>query len=271
MKLIIFSDILDPWGFGFEKDLRALLFLYPEFNYEFNMIGLMSNYEEFLPENFRKFNSHEMGDKIIYDMFIATSTMTKMPSFKKVPLLFNDDIKGSDILNKYFVTVKNLDCSLSNRYIRRVREYMAFLEEDITNFDIQKKILREIGIDILDFNEEFLFSDENYLQDKMFSFDYRIKNAPAFLISEKNRVIKKFLDFNSFCQLLEEEMNLKKIDLKNTEEEVYEFLDRFENVLLIELKLIFREDLIDEMIGDGKIIFKDYGNVEIVKRVVCQN
>lgn len=266
MKLILFSDILDPWGFGFEKDLRALKFLFPDFSYEFNMIGLMENYQEFLPENFRKFNSDKMGEKIIYDMFIAASTMTKMPTFKKPPKLFDENNKGSDLLNKYFVTVKNINRELSNKYIRRVREYMVFLEEEISKLEVQKKILNEIGLDMNDFNDDFMNSSEYYLQDKIFSFDFRVKNAPAFLVTEKNKLIKSFMDFTGFKKLVKEEMGLKMREIKNTKEEVYDFLDRFENVLEIELSLLFEKDIIDEMYNKKEIFLKDYGNIKVVAK-----
>ena len=41
MKLLIFSDVLDPWSWGLEGVLRALTFTYRDLSYEFIMTGLV--------------------------------------------------------------------------------------------------------------------------------------------------------------------------------------------------------------------------------------
>ena len=79
--LKIFTDVLDPFLWGLFPIIRKFERKYKNFSYEFVMGGLIGNYEEFLPKNFRDKNSVDLGNQILFYMYRASGTITHMPGF----------------------------------------------------------------------------------------------------------------------------------------------------------------------------------------------
>lgn len=258
--LKIFTDVLDPFLWGIFPLLRKLEFKYKNFNYEFRMGGLIGNYEEFLPKNFREKNSVELGNKILYDMFRASSTITNMPGFNHHPRLFTKDYNSSYPLDKYFVTFKDLDSENANKYMRKMTETMIIYDKNIYEMDVQREILKDFNVDIDDFIMSYEFSDELFLQERMEAFDYRIKKLPGFLITENNRVLQNILDFNRIEEFILENLELEEKKRNISEEkEILDFIKSYDLVLKEEIDIVFGkenklENLLDKEVVEIQII-----------------
>ncbi|MGI5950055.1 disulfide bond formation protein DsbA, partial [Peptoniphilus sp.] len=176
--LKIFTDVLDPFLWGIYPKIRNYEFFYENFEYDFVMSGLIGNYEEFLPENFRDKNNVSLGNKILYDMYRATATMTKMPGFSEIPNLYTDKYKSTYPLDKYYLAFKEIDRASSKKYMRRLLEYAILYEKNIFLPDVQREILKEFDVDFEEFFMEYEMIDEIFLENRMLSFDYRIKKLP---------------------------------------------------------------------------------------------
>ena len=261
MKLLIFSDVLDPWSWGLEGVLRALTFTYRDLSYEFIMTGLVENYEDFLPKNFSQLNSVELGNKILFDMYRAASTITKFPHFKKIPSLFSEKHKSSYILDKYYNAVRQISYDKSNLYMRRLKEWAILKEENIYDMQVQKEILKELDIDFNDFTSELEFIDEIFLEDRMLAFDYRVKNPPAFLIEDNKRLIKGYKSYEDLCKFIDDEVGIEKREINDSL--LFEFISTFSHVLKEEINILFSEQSLDNLLKQGKILEKTFGNGKI--------
>lgn len=265
--LKIFTDVLDPFLWGLFPLLRKFDRKYKNFNYEFVMSGLIGNYEEFLPKNFREKNSVELGNKILYDMYKATATITAMPGFKNPPELFTDKYKSSYPLDKYFLSVKEIDSDLAKDYMRKILEEAIIFDKNIYELKLEREILEEFKVDF----DEFLFNYENsqeiFLANRMETFDYRIKKLPGFLITKNNRVLQNIMNFGRI-----EEFFLENLDLEEREEnlseleKILDYINSYNLVLKDEIKIVFgEENKLEELIKDEKVKIEEVNDFKILK------
>lgn len=264
--LKIFTDVLDPFLWGLFPILRKFERKYKNFSYKFVMGGLIGNYEEFLPKNFREKNSVELGNKILYDMYRATATITNMPGFARVPKLFTDEYKSSYPLDKYFLAFKELEDKLSKDYMRKVLEEAIIFEKNIYKLDVQREILKEFEVDF----DEFVFNYENshdiFLENRMEAFDYRIKKLPGFLITENNRVLQNIMNFDRVEEFLLENLELIPCDEdKSEEEKILDYIKSYDLVLKNEIEIVFGKNKLKDIIDNGKISLENINNFEILK------
>ncbi|MDU5806881.1 MAG: disulfide bond formation protein DsbA [Peptoniphilus harei] len=265
--LKIFTDVLDPFLWGLFPIIRKFERKYKNFSYEFVMGGLIGDYEEFLPKNFRDKNSVDLGNKILFDMYRATGTITHMPGFKISPDLFTEDYKSSYPLDKYFISVEEMDKDIARDYMRKILEEAIVFEKNIFKLEVQKEILARFGLDY----DEFLFNYENsqdlFLQDRMESFDYRIKKLPGFLITKNNRVLQNIMDFSRVEEFFLENLDLeeRKENLSD-EEKIMDYIRSYDLVLKEEIKIAFgEENILEVLIRDGKVGIKKINSFEIVE------
>lgn len=265
--LKIFTDVLDPFLWGLFPIIRKFERKYKNFKYEFVMGGLIGDYEEFLPQNFREKNSLELGNKILYDMYRATSTITNIKGFSSPPELFTEDYKSSYPLDKYFLSVKEIDEDESKAYMRKILEEAIIFEKNIFKMDVQKDIVKDFGLDF----EEFIFNYENshdiFLQNRMETFDYRIKKFPGFLITENNRVLQNIMDFSKIEEFLLENLDLEEREEKLlAAEKILNYINSYELVLKDEIKIVFGEDnKLEELIKEGRIKTREVNSFEILE------
>ncbi|MET3617256.1 hypothetical protein ABID14_000885 [Peptoniphilus olsenii] len=241
--LKIFTDVLDPFLWGIFPKLRKYEFFYENFEYDFIMAGLIGNYEEFLPHNFRDKNNVELGNKILYDMYRATSTMTGMPGFNKVPNLYTDKYNSTYTLDKYYLTFKEIDEANSKSYLRKLLEEAILFDKNIFLKEAQDDILKSFNIDTSVFWSEYEMIDDTFLANRMLSFDYRIKKLPGFLIEENGRVLQNILNLDLIDTFILENMNLKEKDIDMNDEKVLlSYIENYNFVLTNEVDLVFGID-----------------------------
>lgn len=264
--LKIFTDVLDPFLWGLFPILRKFERKYKNFSYQFVMGGLIGNYEEFLPKNFREKNSLELGNKILYDMYRATATITKMPGFKSVPDLFTEDYKSSYPLDKYFLAFKEIDEENSPAYMRKILEEAIIFGKNIYELDVEREILKSFHVDF----DEFLFNYENsqdiFLANRMEAFDYRIKKLPGFLITENNRVLQNIMDFRRIEEFFLENLSLEERDENLSEEEkILDYIRTYDLVLKDEIKIVFgEENKLEELVKNKKVFVKVINDFKII-------
>lgn len=264
--LKIFTDVLDPFLWGLFPLLRKFERKYKNFSYQFIMGGLIGNYEEFLPKNFREKNSLELGNKILYDMYRATATITKMPGFKSVPDLFTEDYKSSYPLDKYFLAFKEIDSKRANDYMRKILEEAIIFGKNIYELDVEREILKSFHVDF----DEFLFNYENshdiFLANRMEAFDYRIKKLPGFLITENNRVLQNIMDFSRVEEFLLENLSLEERDENLSEEEkILDYMKSYDLVLKDEIKIVFGEkNKLEKLVKNKKVFVKGINDFKIL-------
>lgn len=264
--LKIFTDVLDPFLWGLFPLLRKFERKYKNFSYQFIMGGLIGNYEEFLPKNFREKNSLELGNKILYDMYRATATITKMPGFKSVPDLFTEDYKSSYPLDKYFLAFKEIDSKRANDYMRKILEEAIIFGKNIYELDVEREILKSFRVDF----DEFLFNYENshdiFLANRMEAFDYRIKKLPGFLITENNRVLQNIMDFSRVEEFLLENLSLEERDENLSEEEkILDYMKSYDLVLKDEIKIVFGEkNKLEKLVKNKKVFVKGINDFKIL-------
>lgn len=265
--LKIFTDVLDPFLWGLFPIIRKFERKYKNFSYEFVMGGLIGNYEEFLPKNFRDKNSVDLGNKILFDMYRASETITHMSGFENPPDLFTEDYKSSYPLDKYFISVEEMDKDLARDYMRKILEEAIVYGKNIFKLEVQKEILEGFGLDY----DEFIFNYENshdlFLQDRMEAFDYRIKKLPGFLITKNSRVLQNIMDFSRIEEFLLENLDLEEREENLREEEkILDYIRSYDLVLKDEIKIVFGgEKILDELIRDGKVMIEKTNSFEIVK------
>ncbi|MDU4046511.1 MAG: disulfide bond formation protein DsbA [Peptoniphilus harei] len=264
--LKIFTDVLDPFLWGLFPILRKFERKYKNFNYQFVMGGLIGNYEEFLPKNFREKNSIELGNKILYDMYRATATITKMPGFKNPPELFTENYKSSYPLDKYFLAFKEINEENSSTYMRKILEEAIIFGKNIYDLDVEREILKSFKMDF----DEFLFNYENsqdiFLANRMEAFDYRIKKLPGFLITENNRVLQNIMDFSRVEEFLLENLNLEEREENLSEEEkILDYIKSYDLVLKDEIKIVFgEENKLEELVKNKKVFVKEINDFKIL-------
>ena len=264
--LKIFTDVLDPFLWGIFPIIRKFERKYKNFKYEFVMGGLIGDYEEFLPKNFRDKNSLELGNKILYDMYRASGTLTKLPGFSKSPNLFTEEYKSSYPLDKYFLSVKEIDEDISKDYMRKILEEAIIFEKNIFELETQKEIVKDFGLDL----EEFIFNYENsqdiFLQNRMETFDYRIKKFPGFLITENNRVLQNIMDFSRVEEFLLENLDLVERENLDEREKIIDYINSYDLVLKDEIKIVFGEDnKLEDLLKDGIVEIKKVNSFEILE------
>ena len=264
--LKIFTDVLDPFLWGLFPLLRKFERKYKNFSYEFVMGGLIGNYEEFLPKNFREKNSLELGNKILYDMYRATATITKMPGFKSVPELFTEDYKSSYPLDKYFLAFKEIDEKSSSAYMKKILEEAIIFGKNIYDLDVEREILKSFHVDF----DEFVFNYENsqdiFLANRMEAFDYRIKKLPGFLITENNRVLQNIMDFGRIEEFFLENLDLEEREENLSEEEkILDYIRTYDLVLKDEIKIVFgEENKLEELVKNKKVFVKVINDFKIL-------
>lgn len=264
--LKIFTDVLDPFLWGLFPTLRKFERKYKNFSYEFVMGGLIGNYEEFLPKNFREKNSVELGNKILYDMYRAAATITKMPGFKAVPRLFTEDYKSSYPLDKYFLAFKEIDEENSSAYMRKILQEAIIFGKNIYDLDVEREILKSFHVDF----DEFVFNYENshdiFLANRMEAFDYRIKKLPGFLTTENNRVLQNIMDFGRIEEFFLENLSLEERDENLSEEEkILDYIKSYDLVLKDEIKIVFgEENKLEELVKNKKVFVKVINDFKIL-------
>lgn len=264
--LKIFTDVLDPFLWGIFPIIRKFERKYKNFSYEFVMGGLIGDYEEFLPKNFRDKNSLELGNKILYDMYRASGTLTKMPGFSKSPNLFTEDYKSSYPLDKYFLSVKEIDEDKSKAYMRKILEEAIIFEKNIFELETQKEIVEDFGLDFEDFKFNYENSRDIFLQNRMETFDYRIKKFPGFLITENNRVLQNIMDFSRVEEFLLENLDLVERENLDEREKIIDYINSYDLVLKDEIKIVFGEDnKLEDLLKDGIVEIKKVNSFEILE------
>lgn len=265
--LKIFTDVLDPFLWGIFPIIRKFERKYKNFSYKFVMGGLIGDYEEFLPKNFREKNSIKLGNKILYDMYRASGTLTKMPGFSKSPNLFTEDYKSSYPLDKYFLSVKEIDEDISKDYMRKILEEAIIFGKNIFKLETQKEIVEDFGLDFEDFKFNYENSQDIFLQNRMETFDYRIKKFPGFLITENNRVLQNIMDFSRVEEFLLENLDLEERDENLSEEEkILDYIKSYDLVLKDEIKIVFGEDnKLEDLLKDGIVEIKKVNSFEILE------
>lgn len=264
--LKIFTDVLDPFLWGIFPIIRKFERKYKNFSYEFVMGGLIGDYEEFLPKNFRDKNSLELGNKILYDMYRASGTLTKMPGFSKSPNLFTEDYKSSYPLDKYFLSVKEIDEDISKDYMRKILEEAIIFGKNIFELETQKEIVEDFGLDFEDFKFNYENSQDIFLQNRMETFDYRIKKFPGFLITENNRVLQNIMDFSRVEEFLLENLDLVERENLDEREKIIDYINSYDLVLKDEIKIVFGEDnKLEDLLKDGIVEIKKVNSFEILE------
>ena len=265
--LKIFTDVLDPFLWGLFPILRKFERKYKNFNYQFVMGGLIGNYEEFLPKNFREKNSIELGNKILYDMYRATATITKMPGFKNPPELFTEEYKSSQPLDKYFLAFKEINEENSSTYMRKILEEAIIFGKNIYDLEVEREILKSFKVDF----DEFVFNYENshdiFLADRMEAFDYRIKKLPGFLITENNRVLQNIMDFGRIEEFFLENLDLEEREESlSQEEKILDYIKTYDLVLKDEIKIGFgEENKLGDLVKDEKVKIEEVNEFKILK------
>lgn len=265
--LKIFTDVLDPFLWGLFPVLRKFEKKYKNFSYQLVMGGLIGNYEEFLPKNFREKNSLDLGNKILYDMYRAAGTLTKMPGFKNPPDLFTEAYKSSYPLDKYFLAFREIDSKRANDYMRKILEEAIIFGKNIFKLEVEKEILKNFNVDF----DEFLLNYENshdiFLANRMEAFDYRIKKLPGFLITENNRLLQNIMSFDRVQEFLLENMDLEeREDTLSEEEKILDYIRTYDLVLKDEIKIAFgQENKLGELIENKKVFVHETNDFEILK------
>lgn len=263
--LKIFTDVLDPFLWGIFPKLRKYEFFYENFEYDFIMAGLIGNYEEFLPHNFRDKNNVELGNKILYDMYRATSTMTGMPGFSEVPNLYTDKYNSTYTLDMYYLTFKEIDEYNSKTYLRRLLEETILFDKNIFLKETQNDILKSLNIETSVFWSEYKMIDDTFLENRMLAFDYRIKKLPGFLVEENGRILQNILNLDLIDAFILENMNLKEKDIDlNDEKVLHSYIANYDFVLQNEVDLVFgKKNKLTNLEKKGYIDKIKVGNVYV--------
>ncbi len=160
-----------------------------------------------------------------------------------------------------------MDKEIAKDYMRKSLEEAIIFEKNIFKLEVQKEILDGFGLDY----DEFLFNYENshdlFLQDRMETFDYRVKKLPGFLITENHRVLQNIMDFSRVEEFFLENLDLEERKENLSEEEkILDYIRSYDLVLKDEIKIVFEdENILEDLIKDGKVKLEKINSFEIVK------
>ncbi|WP_164845532.1 DsbA family protein [Anaerosphaera multitolerans] len=268
MKLYIFSDVVCPWSYGEEKVLRAIDYIYGEQVEQYNIMGgLIADYHDILPMNMKDKDSDEIANGILFQLWKAGYSIHKMPIMDKPPKLLSRENVSTYPLNISFVAARMSDETLANKYLRKLRESTILDGLNTMDDSIQLSIAEDVGIDGEIFLENLRDgASEEFLEDRISSFDRRFTNYPNFMYTDDKGREKLLTGYKSLEELIsfleEQKPNLVRREINLNKNEVYNFIKNYERVFFIELVELFKEEtklkeIIDELSIENKIKVKE--------------
>lgn len=271
MKLTIFSDAVCTWSYGEEKVLRAIDYIYcGKIEMDNIMAGMISDYHDILPMNMKDNDSDEMANKILLQIWQTGSNIHGMPIMIKAPNLLSRKNPSTNIIDCAFIAARITEFSLSNKFLRKLREATMLDGLNTMDENICADIAQEIGIDRVKFIENFRnFSKEEFLNDRIATFDRRMVTFPNFMyVDEKKRehVIRGYKTKNQLIEFIDKFSNLKKRYIVADEKHILDFIKQYKRVFRVELKETFDisdidlDEILERLEKQEAIIKNEVGN-----------
>lgn len=247
LKIYIFSDVVCTWSWGEEKVLRAIDYLFDgKVEFENIMGGMISDYHDILPMNMKDKDSDETANAILRQIWIAGSTIHKMPVSSKLPNLLSRKNPSTNKLDKYFISVREIAPEKANIFLRRLREDTILYGVNTMDIENIIPILKEIGINEKEFIEIFeRDSAQIFLEDRMSTFDRRFDNFPNFMYVDnegKEFIAKGYKTKKELLNFIHEHSDLREKEIEEDEVNILKFIKKYKKVFLHE----FYELFIDE-------------------------
>lgn len=265
MIIKIYSDAVCPWSYGEEKVLRAIDYIYyGKIKFRNIMGGLFSDYRDLLPINMKDQDSEEMANKILYEMWLTGYNFHNMPINKEYPKLLSpikDSIYPIDIA---FVAARLTNEELANKYLRALREATILEGRNTMKSDVQIEIAKEVGLDEKEYiNNLENFARDEFLEDRMDSFDHRFTLFPNFVYINKEgkeKILKGYQKLEDLIEFIDENSNnsFKKREIKLSELEILEFIKEYKRVFDAEIYQIFKDKkkvnaILEDLVKSKKI------------------
>lgn len=255
MDIIIYSDAACTWCFGEEKVLRAVDYIYNgKVNFKNIMGGLFSDYRDLLPINMKDQDSTEMANKILFEMWKTGANFHKMPMMKNPPKLLSEEKSSVYPIDIGFVAARLTNKNLANKYLRALREATILDARDTMSTEVQIEIAKEVGLNEDEYKENlFNFANEEFLEDRMSSFDHRFTLFPNFIYKNKEErevLIKGYKKLSELIEFIDDnaEEKLEKKEILTNNEMVLDFINKYERVFKIELYELFDSEKIDTVL-----------------------
>lgn len=257
MDIKIYSDAACTWSFGEEKVLRAIDYIYSgQIRFINIMGGLFSDYRDLLPINMKDQDSTEMANKILFEMWKTGSNFHKMPMMENPPNLLSQEKSSVYPIDIGFVAARLTDKDLANKYLRALREATILDARDTMSADVQIEIAKEVGFNEDEYKKNlFNFANEEFLEDRMSSFDHRFTLFPNFIYKNKDGrevLIKGYKKLSELIEFIDDnaEEKLEKKEILTNNEIVLDFINKYERVFKIELYELFDKEKIDEILSN---------------------
>ncbi len=259
VEIIEFSDPVCTWCWGSEPVLRKLETRYgSQLQVKFVMGGLVRNIEEFYDSSNDIGGDANKSNQQIVSHWLQASLRHKMPVEKDGFSLFSKEHPSTYPQNIAYKAAQMESEKLANKFLRNIREATAVQARQTNKTGVLIEIASETGLDIAKFIERFSdgSAEAAFMEDLKIMHSYNVKGFPSFLVKygDEKILMQGYQGYEAIKSVIDSLTNdsIKQNIIEKTDDEVLNFIKKYERVAPIEIQSTF--DLSDieleQIIGD---------------------
>ena len=268
LKIIEFTDPVCTWCWGSEPVLRTLEARYTDrIKIGFIMGGLVKDITAFYDSHNEIGGDPELSNQSIAAHWLEASERHGMPVKVEGFKLFTKDQPSTYPQNIAYKAAQMQDEVLADRFLRRMREASAAeaLQTNLT--EVLVELASEVGLDIGRFLDDFTGGKAKtaFEEDLYLTAQFRAHGFPTFLVKfgEKSMLLRGYQNYNTFNAVINQLTNgeIQEVKLQPTEENVLNFINKYDSLAPIEIKMPFdlsdaELDIIINSLQEKKLVAK---------------
>ena len=268
LEIIEFTDPVCTWCWGSEPVLRTLEARYTDkIKIGFIMGGLVKDITAFYDSHNEIGGDPELSNQSIAAHWLEASERHGMPVKVEGFKLFTKDQPSTYPQNIAYKAAQMQDEVKADRFLRRMREASAAeaLQTNLT--EVLVELASEVGLDIGRFLEDFTGGKAKtaFEEDLYLTAQFRAHGFPTFLVKfgEKSMLLRGYQNYNTFNAVINQLTNgeIQEVKLQPTEENVLNFINKYDSLAPIEIKMPFdlsdaELDIIINSLQEKKLVAK---------------
>jgi putative protein-disulfide isomerase len=273
LEIIEFTDPVCTWCWGSEPVLRTLETRFgSQVKISYIMGGLVKDITSFY-DNYNDIGGDpERSNKNIAKHWVDASNRHGMPVKIDGFKLFSKEQPSTYPQNMAYKAAQMQDEAKANRFLRRIREASAAEAQQTNLTEVLVELASEVGLDISRFLDDFTSGKAKaaFEGDLYTTSQYRAHGFPTFLLKygEKSTLLRGYQNYNNFKAVINQLTNgeVKEVKVLPTEENVYEFIKKYNSLAPVEIKMAFDlseaefEKIQNSLLEKQLIINKKAGN-----------
>ncbi len=251
LEITQFTDPVCTWCWGSEPIIRKLQWRFgDQINISYIMGGLVDDIREFYDRANDIGGDPEESNKNIAQHWLEASEKHGMPVGTDGFELFTDEHPSSYPQNIAYKAAQMQSEELANKFLRRIREATATEARQTNRRDELIGLASEVGLDIVPFIEALDDSSarDAFEEDLRFTRKHHVRAFPSFRLSYKQEhiMLHGYQSYGALKTLIKNTTDgaLTERPVQKSEEAVLKFINHFESVAPVEIKIAF--DLTDD-------------------------